>query len=195
MEEICGLEVVPIDDGEEIAEEAVKEMHARLAFACLPEHTLCIYTYRPGAVRQQVREMLDQEWIADTVQGANETEGSQTVYLQGYVGEEATLITVTLLALEVLGGEVAAGIDAENRGKCDRTISVDELRQRHRQMAKLRHRLALGFLLSLPLLVPVFLLGCLGKMITMPYRLWKAYRQVDAMENGMDEGEKGSRES
>ena len=118
------------------------------------------------------------------VEGANEPVGKQSVYVQGYLGQEPTLLLATTLALEALGGRLGAPMTDDIRRECGRVISSDELGRRHRKAQK-QGRLALvAWVLLLPVLVPVWIVTLAWQLITMPRRIWKAHQLVQTHLSG-----------
>jgi hypothetical protein len=82
------------------------DLHAHLAFACAPETQLEVHAYPAGAVKEFYHQTFGDADLpfARCVQGLNEPAGTQAVYLRGYIGQEPTLLFVTILTLEALGG-------------------------------------------------------------------------------------------
>jgi hypothetical protein len=123
--ELSGLPLSVTDSGADV-KAGLYDLHAYLAFACHPETPLRLHSYRAGAVKELYHQTFGEARrpIAKCVQGLNEAPGTQTVYLHGYVGQEPTLLFVTELALEALGGrprtpmaeEVRRDYGADHRG-------------------------------------------------------------------------------
>jgi hypothetical protein len=173
---LCGLAVV-IERSSSEGMENLHDQYAHFAFACAAQEQLEIYTYRPGAVRQFYDDFTDGVSMPTErfVSGLNEPAGTQVVYLRGYLGLE-TLMGVTLLALEALGGQPRERIDDETRREYGRPITEAELHERRRQ---LKRQLRIGCwlqLLLLPITVPLFLVGLLWRLVTLPWRLYQAWR-------------------
>ena len=172
ISELCGQPVCATG-----SDEAVKgdlfDLHARLAFASEPSQQLEVYSYRPGAVRRFNDEALRDTGVWLPVQGLNEPPGSQVVYLRSHVGPDPTLLVVTLLALEALGGTLGRPLSAEERQKYGRLMTAEELRGRHRAAARRgRAALAVGVLLA-PILMAF---TAIQFVVTAPYLLWRGIR-------------------
>jgi hypothetical protein len=173
--ELSGLglsiqEVEPGDQGYDI--------HARLAFACAQDDQLEVRAYRPGAVRafydeafQGVPQPMDR-----FVQGLKEPAGTQAVYLRSHTGLDPTLLTVTILALEALGGRARDPISEEERCQYGTPITVAQLEERRRSMRRQNRLASLIFVLLLPLALPLWLVWFLAILVMMPWRTWKAYK-------------------
>ena len=154
------------------------ELNARIAFQCSPETDLELLAYRPGAVRRFCEESFEEpshsSFMQRIVQGANEPAGSQTVYLRGYIGQEPTLMAVTELALDALGGQPRNPIADADRSTYDRAITADDIAERNRNVATQMRRTIWATVVMLPVLIPLWIAGCIWGILTMPYRIWKA---------------------
>lgn len=151
------------------------DLQGYLAFACAPGTQLEVYAYRAGAVRELYHQTFgDADLpIARCVQGLHEAEGTQAVYLRGYLGQELTLLVMTTLALEALGGRPREPIGDEERRHYGTPITPAQLHKRHRKLARQTWPILLVGLLLLPVLTPLWLAGI---FVRMPWRIWKAYR-------------------
>jgi hypothetical protein len=103
------------------------DLHARVAFAAYPKEEVTLSAYRPSVDRAGMATGP----LADVVQGSREVAGTQKVYIEGYVGQEPTLLFATLLALEALGGHLTESVSEEERRNYGRTISPEELGRRY----------------------------------------------------------------
>lgn len=156
----------------------VHAWHGRIVFDCVPEEPLVLYAYNPGPVADFFGKSLGDvgRFTAPFVEGMNEKPGTQAVYLEGYVGQDPTLMMVASLALESLGGKLAHEFDAMARQRYGRALSVDELMERRR---KNKRRILAGFLLLIlmfPVVFPLQLLSMLWFLVAMPWRIYKAGR-------------------
>jgi len=174
---LCGLPVTVTGSDAEIKGD-LYDLHAHLAFACAPETQLELCSYIPGAVQKFYRESFgDADFpFMKCMQGLNELPGSQSVHLRAYVGQEPTLFFVTELALEALGGRPREPIPDDVREEYGVPITAEQLQERHRKLDRqMRSAWLLGMVL-LPVLIPLWLLGFLWFLVSMPWRIWKAYR-------------------
>jgi hypothetical protein len=126
--------------------------------------------------------------IANVVQGVNEAAGTQTVYVQGYVGQEPTLLLATTLALESLGGRLGEPMSDELRREFGRVVSGDELRRRHRKVGRQGLMALAGGVLLLPVLVPVWTVEMAWQVGMLLRRLRKARRRVKKHLSGQAAG-------
>src|SRR3954470_11703465 len=107
------------------------DLHARIGFACLPAHDIKIYTYRDGAVKELLEHSgMSKLPIAKVMEGANERLGSQSVYLEGYRGQDLTIMDVTILALESLGGQPRVAPSPEVRKRYAKPLTERQLNLR-----------------------------------------------------------------
>jgi hypothetical protein len=173
--ELVGLPLITRDAPSGIRG-SFRDLHAHIAFEAHPDAEIELTAYSAGAVRQFLRRTgVDTMPMASHVQGVNEAEGKQTVYVRGYVGQEPTLFFATTLALEQLGGLLREPIPENVRREYGHSISSAELSRRHRTAQKHMLLTFAASLLLLPILVPVWTVMAL---ITMPYRIWKAQQVV-----------------
>lgn len=135
------------------------DLYAIVAFACHPKHEIKVYAYRQGAVR----EFYDRNFgkgphpIEKCLNGLHEPAGTQTVYVEGYAGQEPTLIGTIRLALVGLGGRSRHPITEEEEQAYGRPITPSQLEERYR---KARNQGILGCPISLllaPILIPLSL--------------------------------------
>lgn len=177
---ITGLPVIV----RESCDDSLFHFHARLAFEAVPDHSIEITAYRPAAVRRQMEEMgMSDQPVAQFVQGANEPKGTQTVYLQGFVESEPTLMMSTAIALEALGGRVKDHrMTDELRSKFGQPISAAELERRHGQAQNRVLLSCLIWIVLLPLMIPCWLIAIAWSCLTMPFRIWRAYQVVRRIE-------------
>jgi hypothetical protein len=178
--ELCGLPVTVKQSGDDIKQN-LYDQHGYIAFACAEQDKLELFSYRPGAVRQFYEESFEglELPMAKFVTGLNEPAGTQVVYLRGTFGLE-TLMGVTALALEALGGRPSEPMEVPERREYGRRITEAELLQRRRRWQQQgRWALLIGVLL-LPVSLPLFLLGLLVTFALMPWRIWKAWQLTRA---------------
>lgn len=173
---LCGLPVtLQLSD---LAERGgFHDQHGHIAFACAPNEQLEIYSYKPGAVRKHYDEFTEgvELPIEKAVQGLHEQAGTQSIYLRGWVGME-TLMAVTVLALESLGGRPRVPISDEMRREYGAPITEADLFERRRQLQKQLRRVGLIQILLLPVTFPIFVIGVFVRLATMPWRLRKAWK-------------------
>lgn len=174
--ELVGLPVIVRESPPELRG-ALHDLHAQIAFQANPKAEVELTAYRAGAVKEHLRLTgMDAMSTASVVEGSKEAVGKQTVYVRGYVGQEPTLLLVTTLALEALGGQLREPMPDDVRREYSRSVSADELRRRHRKMQRQGLlKLAAGVLL-LPVLVPVGIVRLAWRLMTMPRRIWKAHQ-------------------
>jgi hypothetical protein len=143
------------------------DVHGYLAFACAPDTHLEVHSYRAGAVREFCRHTFGNAHlpVAQIVQG-----------LRGYLGQEPTLFFATLLALEALGGRPREPLSDEDRREYGVQISPAELQERRRRMTRRALPGLLIRLVLLPVLIPLWAVGLLCFLVSLPWRLWRAYR-------------------
>jgi hypothetical protein len=101
----------------------------------------------------------------------NEPAGNQAVYLRGYMGQEPTLLLVTILALEDLGGRPRHPIGEVERRQYGTPITPAQLEERRRKLARQLWPIVVVSVLLLPLAIPLWLVGF---VLMMPWRVWKA---------------------
>jgi hypothetical protein len=183
--ELSGLTLSVTESGTEVKGD-LYDLHGYLAYACAPEQRLELWTYRAGAVRKFCEETFRDAELPITrwVRGMNEPAGTQAVFLRGYLGQEPTLLVMTTLALEALGGRPREPISDEVRLEYGVPITPAQLQTRQRTLARqLWPTVVVGCLL-LPLLIPLWVVAVL---VTMPWRLWKAkqlYRDYTRRRSG-----------
>src|SRR6476469_9087857 len=125
--EIGGLPVKVQESDSEIRED-LYDLHAHIGFACLPNHDIKIYTYRDGAVRELlVQTGLSKQLVAKVVEGADERTGTPRVYLEGYSGQDLSIMEVTTLALESLGGQPRSAPSPQVREKYAKPLTAQQL--------------------------------------------------------------------
>lgn len=182
--DICSLRVVVLkSDTDEI-----HDLHATIAFECAQDLTLEALAYRQGAIAQSLDDAFDEpthrSFMKRVVQGANEPAGTQRVYLRGYLGQEPTLMLTTQLALEALGGTPAQAIPDDERQTYKKPITESELAQRRRETERELRKVGVITVLMLPAVIPMWIIGSLWFLITLPFRIWRAYRALKAIERG-----------
>jgi hypothetical protein len=165
------------------------DLAAWIAFEMYPKAEIELTAYRAGAVKEHLRRCgMDALPIANVVQGVNEAAGTQTVYVQGYVGQEPTLLLATTLALESLGGRLGEPMSDELRREFGRVVSGDELRRRHRKVGRQGLMALAGGVLLLPVLVPVWTVEMAWQVGMLLRRLRKARRRVKKHLSGQAAG-------
>jgi hypothetical protein len=171
---LCGLRVI-LKRSDREDNEILYDQHGSMAFACSPQEAITVFTYKPGAVRKSFTDLTDgvELPLSPHVLGLDEPDGIQAVHLEGYVGLE-TLMAVTLLALESLGGKPRKPISEECRREYERTITEGELLKRRRQTNRRLWKLGILYLLLLPVTFPLFMLHLLVQLFTLPARIEKA---------------------
>ncbi|MGB0561648.1 MAG: hypothetical protein ACPGVO_07560 [Spirulinaceae cyanobacterium] len=171
--DICSLPVSVLESG--TCE--LHELDAKIAFECAQGLPLEIYTYQPGAIKfydhARAQDDLVYRTFAQNVEGADELPGTQTVYLQGYLGQEPTLMLTTQIALETLGGTSINAITDDDRQKYGRPISESELTERCEEIECQTKKTALILILMLPLLIPMWILGGIWFIIKLPFSILK----------------------
>jgi hypothetical protein len=175
--ELTGLAVEVTESDAEVKAN-LYDLHGYLAFACAPQSRIEVHAYRPGAVKELCEEMFgDADFpLARVVKGRNEAPGTQTVYLRGFIGQEMTLFFATELALEALGGRSKYPLPEDVRRECGTPISEAQLQERMRKTAREMGSMFLVGLLLFPLLLPLWIVGLLWFVVTLPWRIWQACR-------------------
>ncbi|MGE5550141.1 MAG: hypothetical protein ACM3ZC_06375 [Bacteroidota bacterium] len=150
-------------------------VYGRLAFACFPDDSIDIYAYRPGALRASCDTALEEAYpgFHSFVEGMAEPEGTQTVHLRGYIGQEPTLFYATVFALEALGGRPEFPITEEQRREYGGAITVVELMKRRRKAYRWTW---LTTVLGVPLLLVFVPLWMIKTLLTIPWRIRKVTR-------------------
>ena len=153
---LCGL-AVRIERPAEPSK--LQELEAHLAFEAEPGNALEISAYRPGAVRKHIEASMPgdsddarlfRRVMIPTLSGADETEEFRTVRLQMTMGQEETLLLVTALALESLGGKIQSQWPSDLRERMTRPLSPAELRRRSRAASARTWAAAAMIVLFLP---------------------------------------------
>jgi len=162
------------------------DLHARLAFARFPKDKIEVTTYRTGAVSEQLkRDGVSDLPLAKVVQGAREPSGTQTVYMQGYMGQEPTLFFITAIALEALGGRPRFPITDAERREFGVTVALADLERRYKKTR--RHNM-----LMVPIGIVMGLLwlpfGVLWLLLKTPSTIRKARRIIRDHGAGHDSG-------
>jgi hypothetical protein len=185
--ELSGLPLSVSESGADLKAD-LYDLHAHLAFACDPNALLVLHSYRAGAVKAFYRETFGDTPlpVARYVQGLNEAPGTQTVYLQSHIGQEPTLFFVTELALEALGGRPRSPIPEELRRDYGTPITPAQLEARRREVGRQTLGMVLVVVLLLPVLIPLWFVGLVLSVALLPWRLWKAAKQVRAYTEGRD---------
>jgi hypothetical protein len=180
ISDLAGLPIVVNDIHAKLGG-TLHDLYAQIAFETYPRTQVTVSAYRAGAVKEHLKRTGMGGWpVATIVEGANEIDGEQTVSVEGYVGQEPTILLATVLSLESLGGRLVEPIRDDERQRYGAAVSPEELRRRHRSTK--RHAsfsLALGIVL-LPLLLPIFLISIIWHLITLPWRLKKGRQKLKA---------------
>jgi hypothetical protein len=169
--EVCGLPVVITESGPEV-KGTLYALHARMAFDCDRSNTIDLFSYRPGAVRELYRQFTanippDLAQPPRALLGVNEPEGSPSIHLRTYVGLEPTLLMVTTLALEALGGEAKRHLSDEARRTYSRRLTSATLKWRTRKTQWISYVGMIAFVLLLPI----------NLLLMVPQR-WRMRRRV-----------------
>jgi hypothetical protein len=175
VSELSGLPVSLKETGADVKADFL-EFHAYLCFACASDEQLELYTYRHGTVKEWAEKWSPRS--ASGLQWLQPHEGSQAVYLRSYLGEEPTLMMVTVLALGALGGRPWQPISEAMRRDYGTPITAAQLQARRRKMRKQAQGMALVVIFLLPLLLPLFVIELAWFVVMMPWRLGKAYWQA-----------------
>ena len=161
--ELCGLPVVVLES----TEDELHDSYATVAFACAPAVPLTVFTYRRRV----------STYMKKFVEGTNEPLGTQTVYLEGFVGQERTLIVATELALESLGGIPYHAIPDDDRQEFGKQISESELEERHVEMKRQMQKIARTTVLMLPIIILMWIIVSAWTLVTTPFRIWYGFRR------------------
>jgi hypothetical protein len=159
--------------------EGLHDQHAFLAFACAPEEQLEVFSYKPGEAKKFYEGFMpgfEKTPTAKFAVGLKEAPGTQVLYLRSYVGLEPTLMGAAIIALEALGGRPRDPITDEDRREYAVPITEAQLTERRRALHKQFRWASLIWLLFLPITIPLFLLLLFVSLVSMPLRLWKAWR-------------------
>lgn len=129
VEEISGLPVCIIEDdgdnchdSEDMGNE-LYDMYHEIAFSDFADNTLLIYSYKPGEILKSTVEDLGEKYkdylsqMVIGLEGADEKEGQQSIYLQTYLGRELSLYYASIIALLSLMGEAQKPIQLEKERK------------------------------------------------------------------------------
>ena len=174
--ERTGLPVTVAEDSPDDRRD-LYDLRADLAFAAHPKSPVQVTAYRPGAVRNHLRRTgMDRSPLARVVQGANEADGTQTVHVRGYVGQEPTLFVAVTLALESLGGRCSRPVSDDWQRDYAGPVSADELARRVRRVERQGKLTLAMFVLLLPVLIPMGVVSIAWHVFRMPWRLQKALR-------------------
>jgi hypothetical protein len=150
IKEIGGLPLVVEESNSEIRGD-LYDLHERIGFACLANHDIKIYSYRDGAVKKFLEQSgMSKMPVANVVEGAREPTGTQTVYLEGYMGQDLSIMDVTILALESLGGHPRIAPTREVREKYAKPLAEQQLNQRKRSLRLRGIASAIVAVLALP---------------------------------------------
>src|SRR5262245_40072835 len=174
--ETCGL---PVTIHPPHAEDLdIYDQHGYVSFAAAPEEQLEVFSYKPGAAKKYYNDFMEDFEYTPTAKfavGLNEPPGSQVVYLRSYIGHEPTLLMVTLIALEALGGKPREPLTFENRQGYSKKVTEEELAKRRKILHRQFKRTAWITMLLLPITIPLFLLQMFLMFTLLPWRLWKAW--------------------
>jgi hypothetical protein len=166
--ELSGLPLAITESGTDVRGD-IYDLHGYLAFASVPKQRLEIFAYRDREVHELRRLSM-----AMFVQGIQRPAETQSVYLRGCIGQEPTLLAVTALALEALGGRPEHPIGDEERREYGTPIAPAQLEKRQRKAAmQMRQTAVVGILLLPVVVVPMWIFG-LG--VLMPWRIWQGYK-------------------
>lgn len=176
ISEISGLPVLIIKS----FEDELRDSSLLLAFKSFPKSALELYTYRPGSVKafgvEFVGDGYEPNWHLP-VEGSEEKEGKQKVYLTGYLGQELTLFYATTEALIALGG-VGARQNEDVTGNFKFPITHEELEERHRKQ-KIDLLFFYGKLIAmLPILIPVYSFKIVASTLKLPFQIRRVYRTL-----------------
>ena len=150
--EICSLPVVVLES----YTDKLLEFHALIAFECAQDRPLDLFAYRQGSVAGSV--------------GVAEPADTQTVHLQGFAGEDPTLMVTTRMALESLGGTSSRELLGDDRREFGQTITESELMERLRKAKRHMRRIEWTLILMLPILIPWFAVVSVWNLVTTPFR-------------------------
>jgi len=179
--ELSGL-TVAVEESAADVKGTLFDLRGRVAFASAPGEWLELFSYRPGAERACHAATFGESPTPFTprVQGLHEPAGIQAVYLRSHLGLEPTLMGVTLLALEALGGRHRGPISPELRREYGSPITKTQFEERRRRWRKKRRAMTVLTLLVLPLAILLCFAGFLIFLALMPWQIWKAYRLYES---------------
>ena len=176
--EISGLPVSITDRLKEFPDPS-SDFDGTLAFTCVPQSWIELRAYRPEEVRKFYHESVGDPDLrlpmARCVHGLNEPSGTQTVYLRGYINQEPTLLFVTLLALEKLGGRPRHPIPDDIRRGYSVRITETELEKRCRKAGRQAWLGAAVAIVMLPVLIPLWVLFLFLKLPLGVWYVWRHY--------------------
>lgn len=178
--QLCGLPVTITDSSPDV-KGTLYAMHARVAFDCHRSNTIEVFSYRPGAVRQLYAQVTanvppDLAEPPRALLGVNEPEGTPSIHLRTYVGQEPTLLMVTTLALEALGGEIKRPVPEAARRTYSRLLTPAALKWRTRKLQALTVVAMIAFIVLLPI-----------NLLLMVPQLWRTRRRMDEVARSIDE--------
>lgn len=134
--ELTGQRVTVEDFGPDVRG-PLSALNAFLAFTAFPHARVELTAYDGDAVLEHLRKTgLAGTPVARATMGANDAPGTQTVYVQTYLGAEPTLFFATALALEALGGRLAEPADEAMRREYGVRVSHAELNRRRRAASR-----------------------------------------------------------
>jgi hypothetical protein len=178
ISDITGL---PVSIVETIMEDKLYDCNVYFAFNGFPEQKVKMYSYRPGAVKEFYKEIMEEDEgnpvMTNVLQGCNEPEGKQSLYLEVYLGQELTLFVGAIRALELLGGVNQRDLSIPE-DKFNFPISVSDLKKRYQKQKKLINKNWIQILFLLPFLIPYYILKVLLQLIKMPFKLWRALKEA-----------------
>jgi hypothetical protein len=148
------------------------QVHGRLAFACLPELWLEVYSYTQAQRQRNVEMFVDFGLVSPEARHAPRPPGA-TVHVQTFVGVEPTLFFQTVLALEDLGGELSDSFPEKARSEYGQLLTEAEMLRRVREAQAAMRPVVWATSLLLPLLLPIHLVWTL---VRLPWLLRKARR-------------------
>lgn len=182
---ISSLTAIVVD---EIADEMCT-FKASIAFECATDLPLEVCAYRTGSVADFCEETFDDEAscppIMDVMQDPNGSSDTQTVRLEGYIGQERTLMATSQLALESLGGTFSIPIDEQDRKKYGTKISKSILASRRRETERQMQKTSLLYLALSPIFILLGIASFLWFTITTPIKLYRALQQWKRISKGM----------
>ncbi len=148
------------------------DLEAEIQLAGFPETMLKLRCYRPGAVREYCGEGQDGFPMPEVVEGYEETEELRKVHMQAYVGQPPFLFDITRLALESLGGRLVIDIEDEVRKRHEKPVTATDFAEWERRFKRDLQRGLARAVVALPLNCARWLV----LLLTLPWRLWKAYQ-------------------
>ncbi len=177
VSELSGL-TVNFEDLRRLSDQLHDE-YGTLEFACFPKECIEVSAYRANAVKEHLEKIGMNTWpIAKVVQGANEVVGTQTVYVQGYVGQEPTLFMMIVFALEALQGRLREPFSTEVRRAFGGPVTVAELECRRQKFHNRNLGMLLFALIAMPIVLPFHIALFCWQVIKLPWRIRAASRAV-----------------